>query len=36
MINLYKAFCMAIKAAYGEWRYVRYLQNGGNPDQSWD
>ena len=34
MKNLYTALRMTIKAAYGEWRYVRYLQAGGNPDQT--
>ena len=34
MSNIYQALVMAVKAAMDEWRYVRYLQAGGNPDQT--
>ena len=34
MINIYQALVMAVKAAIDGWRYVRYLQAGGNPDQT--
>ena len=34
MSNIYQALVMSAKAAMHEWRYVRYLQAGGNPDQT--
>ena len=32
MKNIYKALRLALRAAIYEYRSVRYLQSGGNPD----
>jgi hypothetical protein len=32
MSNLFEAAREAIKAAIRQWRFVRYMQAGGNPD----
>ena len=32
MTNLYEAIRLAVLAAISEYKFVRYMQRGGNPD----
>jgi hypothetical protein len=32
MTNFYQAIKAAVKAAFEEYRFVRHMQKGGNPD----
>lgn len=33
MKNVFEALYEALKAALKQWRFVRYMQAGGNPDE---